>query len=822
MLINAYGPTETCITASMEEMIHCGEGPATIGRPIRNTRIYVTNKDLKLQPIGVLGEICIGGVGVSRGYQHWREEEEGGPFLEDPFHRDGTLYQTGDLGYWLPDGRLGIFGRIDFQVKIRGHRVEPGEVEAVLGQHPNVRSAAVMTVTGDAGQCELCAYLTQKEKVPVNVYRDYLADLLPGYMTPAYFVVLDQMPVTQAGKLNRAALPEPGVNHVIHANYKAPRNDYEKAIVDVWTGILNVPGIGAFDHFFELGGHSLLAEKTMALLEEKTGICLPVGALFEAPRVHELAARLVAEKARAAQEPCHEQVVDRLKAAFGGFSFKELDSDGTAIRVAFTDRVDELRAFMRASAPPHLWPHYIYHRKQMADGCSSIPKGTGVLKWKSADGDMPQLERDFGNRVHQFQTRYREALTNQTDFSEYDCGHHPKWFVARKIRSVIMTRIRFDSGVPVKKVSESLNVLIQKQGLLRSLLVPKGEGFVFREYEKATAPLLPEMDLSAYKPKAQEAIIHEFLQWVREDVIDAQPLNHQLFNAVYVKLNELDSILIFALDHIIADHDSVRVLKYHFRMLNAAFASGMEPSYPYEAESFRSYAEMTWGGDARPLIEAFKRCEEYQDFRFRVHALDMGSESRARIFSEPYHLQMAVPKETLGNQAMGYCLAVGVFALTRLFSTTHVPLRVLTNRRICRGLSFYNTIGDFHDSLPVVFHGEAISPETASQTLRAVERSYSNGGFNISRMGEDPEIYKAVFKSPFNFNFVGAITARQEAESIANARVLPFVSYPLFGYQNASGPGMIFFHGLDDGTRADLEDFLRGLPGSFQLKPICN
>ncbi|WP_196297126.1 non-ribosomal peptide synthetase, partial [Xanthomonas albilineans] len=260
-LINAYGPTETAVCACVHECDASASGAPPIGRPIANVRIYILDAYGAPAPIGVVGELYIGGDGVGRGYLD-RDDLTAARFLADPFNTDPTvrMYRTGDLGRWRADGTIEFVGRNDHQVKIRGFRIELGEIEARLSAHADVRECVVVALEdATVSDKRLVAYWVGAEGVDAAPLRNWLSAVLPDYMVPAAYVQLDRLPLTPNGKLDRKALPAPdGTAYAAHA-YEAPQGEIEQAIAAIWSELLGLETIGRHDNFFALGGHSLLA-----------------------------------------------------------------------------------------------------------------------------------------------------------------------------------------------------------------------------------------------------------------------------------------------------------------------------------------------------------------------------------------------------------------------------------------------------------------------------------------------------------------------------------------------------------------------------------
>jgi hypothetical protein len=240
----------------------------SIGKPIANTRIYVLDPFGQLQPIGTPGEIHIGGVGVSGGYWN-RPELTANRFLPDVVDARTRMYRTGDLGYWCDDGTLVYLGRADDQVKVRGHRIELGEIATKLRQHPQVRDAVVLVREDPPGNKRLVAYVLPLEAtVSLNTVQPHLQALLPDYMLPSFIVTVREWPRTPNGKLDYKALPAPGPEAVTAGSFEPPQGEVESRLAEVWRGLLGVDRIGRHDNFFASGGHSLLAIRLVANIRE--------------------------------------------------------------------------------------------------------------------------------------------------------------------------------------------------------------------------------------------------------------------------------------------------------------------------------------------------------------------------------------------------------------------------------------------------------------------------------------------------------------------------------------------------------------------------
>ena len=289
---NLYGPTEATIQCSIAQL--SAEMPVTVGRPLSNYQIYILDPRMNPVPIGVTGELFIGGIGLARGY-HNLADLTNEKFIKNPFesYRSGRLYATGDLARFLPDGNIEIQGRNDFQVKIHGYRIETGEIETILQEHPGVKRAVVIPKDDHNGDKILVAYVlpVQGNQPGIQELREFLSRKLPLFMIPSIFVFLEEFPLTHSGKIDRKSFPEPEIG-----DYKAvededlPSDELEQKLVKIWQDLLQIQPIGVNASFFELGGQSLMAIRLSYRIEESFGMKISLSVLFRDPTIKGLAA----------------------------------------------------------------------------------------------------------------------------------------------------------------------------------------------------------------------------------------------------------------------------------------------------------------------------------------------------------------------------------------------------------------------------------------------------------------------------------------------------------------------------------------------------
>jgi amino acid adenylation domain-containing protein len=297
VLVNGYGPAEGCVITTYHEITDIPEDLTTvpIGRPVSNAQVYLLDPQQRLVPIGIQGEIYIGGEGVARGYLN-RPDLTAQRFVPDTFSDQPgkLLYRTGDLARMRGNGELEFRGRADEQVKIRGHRIELAEVRQAVAGHPEVKQVFLLVREDQPGDKRLIAYVTLRNPLPAaqDLLRQHAKDKLPAHMLPAAYVIMDSIPLNTNGKVDRKALPAPNERPDLSRSYQAPESDLERKLTCAWQELLRVDHVGVNDNFFDLGGHSLLAARLIARIEKETGNNIPVATLFEAPTIARLVRRL--------------------------------------------------------------------------------------------------------------------------------------------------------------------------------------------------------------------------------------------------------------------------------------------------------------------------------------------------------------------------------------------------------------------------------------------------------------------------------------------------------------------------------------------------
>ncbi|ADL53611.1 non-ribosomal peptide synthetase [Clostridium cellulovorans] len=293
---NLYGPTEATIYTTAYDLGDFEEGiNVPIGKPVQNMKTYVLDKRYKIQPVGVPGELYIGGIGVAKGYLN-RPDLNYEKFIDNPFAPGEKIYKTGDLVKWLPDGNIEFLGRLDYQVKIRGFRIELGEIESLIRNYPSIQEAIVLAVGDDLKEKYLCAYYISDEELNLSELKTYLGKNIPEYMIPKHYIKLDKMPLNNNGKIDRKALPLPKFDLLEANEFENPREGVESKLALIWEDVLNTKQVGRKDNFFELGGHSLKAALVVGRIFKEFSVEISLADIFRLPVLWELAENIEGRK----------------------------------------------------------------------------------------------------------------------------------------------------------------------------------------------------------------------------------------------------------------------------------------------------------------------------------------------------------------------------------------------------------------------------------------------------------------------------------------------------------------------------------------------
>ena len=855
-LYNQYGPTETTIDALVSK---CSPGKVTLGKPIPNVECYILDKNNQVSAIGIVGEICIGGAGVSRGYLNnsvltaekfclrrpgaFFEKTAPGPrknFLLFPLNSPHSpIYRTGDLGRWLPGGAIEFLGRIDQQVKIRGFRIELGEIENQLTRHAQIKESIVILKEDENEEKYLCAYIVcveAVEKTPAfSELKKYLLQELPGYMVPSYFVQIEKVPLTPNGKIDRKVLPEPDIK--LLDDYIAPGNEEEKKLVEIWSEVLGIEKdiIGIDSNFFELGGHSVKAMTAISKIEKTMKVKLPMSEFFKMPTIMGQA-KYIKGMGKVLTPTPHdfEEINKELNQELNQKSWlvNMIVDDKEYIALFATDKVREISAFLENKYSTEFMPHYIRSFENTFNGTykkidkKAFAELLGLKLFNEfAENDIKQLQEIYSGKLKNDIEELHSNIKSRKIKKKYYCGGLIEWYLDMNFRAILPFAIYINNVPDTKRVEHAVVDLLNTQTLLKSFLIKENGKYKFAEVETLENLKLPIIDFSLYSIDLTNAnVAGLFFNIIHKAMAAQKPLGNILFSVVVFKLNLKDYILLFMLDHRISDNESGRILQNYF---DNCFKPIYSPKDKIELTVDKSYKqfihEYMIPSTTTMKINKFKATDEYN--RFKRAALNLQKiykKGDQIIFSDAYTFEYYIDtNENTIKSPLGYGLYIGAKVCSIQFGIKKVPIKVLNNIRSFGGSKFFNTIGDMHDEVPIIFDLEENNcPEKCHDTWISRYEQYAKEKLHFVSMGHsDKEMADFFLYSPIDINYLGEITQEEEIAILRSIQIIPHVPYPINVYSIGNNKiGIIFINGIRNNKKNKLKIFFDGLVGRYELR----
>lgn len=713
VLANLYGPTETTIYAS-GETIPAGPAPnpVPIGRPVDNGTAYILDRDGRLLPPGVSGELCVGGVPVARGYLN-RPELNAEKFVADPFRPRARMYRTGDLCAWREDGRIDYLGRIDFQVKIRGFRIELGEVEDALRRHDAIDDAVVVAHREKDGAFSLCAYYAGADEMPVARLRAFLGERLPDYMLPSYFIHLERLPTTASGKVDRKALPSPRAAATASTAFRNPEGETETALAAVWQECLDLARVGAGDNFFEVGGDSLKAIKLTSKLRA-AGFAVEIKDLFTYQTIAELASFLArgTEGARVSFAEIEARVAERLDLSV---RLARYAVEGEERIVLFHEaaRRADLEMLLSSEFPASVFPHYMVAVAALPDVGTAAAADILPLERSAFDrlvkaaSPAPDLDR-VRAAMSAAERRVRDFLARAPVVDRYELS--PIQYMQRRLPlRASGTILKVDGYALIERLGDALRAFVNRHGQLRAVLERRGFKLVWKEYGALSAIDLPTVDLSSCAADVQDAV-------VRTLVNEYFKKPHELtrcfaYRFLLIRLNLREAYLVFPADHMVYERRCEDLLAAHL----ADYASAPDAQPPAVAP-YGEYARSLRRGprvSAAALIERYG-FRDFGDARLalekRIKALRNG---QANVFVKT----LEFPEELDEQRAWKASFLFAVHFLRGSLGLERIPFKVLAGARVIGDRNYFNTFGEFVDAVPFL-------ADAGAEDLRGILESY--------------------------------------------------------------------------------------------------
>lgn len=736
ILMNVYGPTENTTFSTTYRIEGEQSGSVPIGRPISNSTAYVTDHAMKLLPIGAWGELLVGGEGVARGYLN-RPDLTAEKFIESPFNPKERCYRTGDLARWRADGTLEYKGRIDGQVKIRGYRIELGEIEAQLARVEVIREAVVV-VREESGQMLLCAYYVADRALTASEVRSALEQILPGYMIPSYFVQLEQFPLTVNGKVDRKALSAPKKNLQNGAEQAMPATELEAKLAKIWQEVLGVPSLSVLDTFFDLGGHSLKALVLMSEMEQ-AGCHVTLTDIYHYKSIRALAAYLQSTKEQ-------EDLIED-KAVLLSWLHRETESEYKLvsyqvrgvieetknINVLYCDnertkRVESLVQMMNGKVAKNLLPHYIVplDRKFEMDSNETIDEeafcsrlGLNKINPDEATTIRVQLQNDY---------RLTDRWIKSGDvMQEYPLGAMQQVQIEFQTPPCIVF-FKLDEYVDYTLLDQSFAHLVQRQSLLRSVPVQGEPCVCWKEYAFSSSrpPNLYVVDVSGYDSCGPFMdMLQDFIHNTRYDG------ERILYQMILLKRNLREHYVIGLLHHAICDRVTTEVIE---RQMVSYYRSLLLNQVPPsdEVKPFHEYVKQIQSGPQgiteQELISAFELEAFHRSKQDILRRLEHRTSDEAFLFN------VAIPAK---EHSLGHALSVYTKGLQAYLETNHFPLLFLYDGRRYEEASYYNTVGEFIDFVPL-FIDAGWDPDKTMRSVRARLDLLKNKNLNFMHLLTDP------------------------------------------------------------------------------------
>ncbi|MNO56717.1 Gramicidin S synthase 2 [compost metagenome] len=777
-LINGYGPTENT-TFSTCFAINDGYANIPIGKPIANSTLYIVDQGLRLQPIGVPGEIVVGGDGVASGYLN-REDLTKQKFVPDPYNDGERLYLTGDLGRWLPDGTVEFIGRIDNQVKIRGYRIEIGEIEKMLMELDDVNEALVVVAESSDHQKYLCAYVGSNVKLNSQDLKAHIASKLPDYMVPSRYAVLERLPLTPNGKIDRRALPLPESVQMVRNEYAAPRNEVEARLAELWQQVLSVEQIGIHDNFFELGGHSLKAIQIVSKARE-SGISISLNQLFQEQTISGLS-RMIADNAPSSHVSAEQTVVltrheaEKVLSQYTGNVCRlviEASSDRSSttgnwicleIETPFLsgEEQDRLIAFIQSHVDSSLHPHIIQTNK-VADVAVSLEEQEKSFELSEEDSASTLVNRLTDATMEQLGSMH-EAILHQPVIGTQPLSGMQRYHMKHPDSSG--TVIELNRYVRTELLAEAIRLLVHKHEMLRCTLSTSDGNPVWEIRETPDVLPLPVLNLSRYQPKLAEEVSNKLMSRLFYMPYDMQA-GLPLYRMLLVERNLREHYLLLPCAHIIFDYMSSECISRDLIGIYDLLESGRQAP----AGESRSYSEYTTqlsrglqGMEETQLIDQFLLKSFESNANIVEEKLAHKNAGKYTKFSwsvaaEPDDNKVSAEGlwQIAFNQAVQICCSY--------LNVDQIPVWITNFGRQYEQSVYYDMVGEFIDQIPILAN-PSDTPEALAEAVQMRIDKAVRHNINFMSIMYDPELaskYPEASKllrsslegTPIIFNYVG-------------------------------------------------------------------
>lgn len=796
---NLYGPTEFTIYATRYPLtLWNGRGKMLIGKPFPGVTALVLDKAGRALGPGIPGELALAGDGIALGYLGL-EDQTRQKFIPCPGSPGRTMYRTGDLARWTYSGDLEFLGRCDNQVKIRGHRIELDEITNVLLAHPGIENAVCTAQENNLRNQYICAYYQSATPIPAPELEAFLSRKLPSYMLPSYFFHTSRLPLTESNKIDRSRLKSlTEVTAAAQAPAQSGRSEVEKRIAGIWSRMLGLKSVDSGDSFFKIGGHSLKLVQLSIELKKNFGVDVSLGRLYELHTIA-LQKQFIEERLKpVADRPGPDTVCSALAGRFKSkFVWHKVKAGSEVLDILFTDHPD----IPGVAAAMSEWnrtslPHYVLPLSFITPGDPAGAFEKMVAIQDGRDGFKPQLDRVLRENDAQ-----NEALRRGRVGLEFTAPKIISNYIANGRRSAIPVEIDLEDKNPdlIRKI---LSELVNAHGVLRSTIAPANGGDVFREHE---APeLLPALvlDLTRHDPRGLSGRLDQVKDELCALVSGRDPHGNILFAFAEIRINLRKTRLVFALSHLISDQEAGRVIRQFFGSYGTQrFIDEQKMSGKY-SEYVKRITTQTYSNAASLKTT---------DFYARLKRASLGFYERyARLeslsFSKSYVVECRTDPGS--KHPIGKALSVIVPAAAALFALRDVPLRILLNNRSFGDMDYYNTLGDLHDSMPMVLD----SGLHESKLYEIFESQYAyklRENINYLELGLGDKELTDSFDTPISVNFSEGITYEKIKKLLPGTRKVHGIPYPVMVFNLGTKLLVFFPGGFSEAAAAELSGILK-------------
>ncbi|WP_026475839.1 non-ribosomal peptide synthetase [Alkaliphilus transvaalensis] len=779
---NSYGPTETTVCATYYQCSGLEKDSIPIGKPIHSSNVLILDRDGNLLPVGAIGEIYISGMGVTRGYLN-RPELTEEKFLDNPYI-EGKMYRSGDLGRWLPEGNIEFLGRVDHQVKLRGYRIELGEIENVLLNHSDIKGAVVIARDNERGEKYLSAYVVGTEDLKVQDLKGYLSKELPNYMIPSYYVNMEAIPITVNGKVNKKALPSPVEEEVFYEEqlYTAPRDKIEEEIASIWAEILYLDKVGIEDNFFDIGGDSLKLIRIMSAMTSR-GFEVTLNDILYHQNIRALRDNCITKGRDDKNLSSKEVIEDLLKSHFNfAMQYLTIKINKTSRDLLLIDdlyydhREDVLNCFKKNNLN-HLLPHYVL---RMTDGMSlkkdmlTETEFTNLLKNYRQESSIDKVAELVKGATKSLE----ESVISGKIIRNYNLAAVQE--ITKAINMTLSgTVINFDAGIDLEVFNKSILNIVKEEGLLRSILIEKGQSLEIQELEAPESVNVPFLDLTYLEPEFVNRVLNQVVRelFTNNYKNKSNITNKLLYTILLVKFNEKEFKAYLPFNHIVFDGMSSEYIKNI--IVKTYENNGIKNSYEKTLD-YHSYIEQITKGPEGISEEEIIALYELEKFG------DSANEFQAQLKKEKSKLRSTIItielNEEEGNliSSKGWEVAFSLFLeVVRFnFKVKEAPIAILHTGRRYQDKNYYNTVGEFLDIIPYTVNleaGETVGfkkiktlmeiayDKNINFTTLAIDKALEANFSNIRKLINKLDILKLALPV---FNYVGLFEEESDLKGI--------------------------------------------------------